>query len=90
MDLEVKKLFFDTAHVKRRLDKAKSKSMSKGPAFIRQHAASSMRKRKKASQPGQPPSRHFGGRCEGLGKIPFYYDPRKESGVVGPVRFHTK
>jgi len=90
LDLKMKKIFFDTGHVKRRLGKAKAKSMSKGLAYIRQRAASSMRKRKKSSSPGKPPSRHFGGRFEGLGQILFYYDPRKESGVVGPVRFHTK
>ena len=84
VDPKMKELFFDKQHVQKRIGKAKSKVMSKGLAFVRQIAASGMRKRRKSLQPGQPPSRHFGGRFEGLGKILFYYDPGKESGVVGP------
>jgi len=55
VDLKMKTLFFDTAHVKRCLGSAKSKAMSKGLAFIRQRAASSMRKRKKSSAAGDFP-----------------------------------
>lgn len=80
---EVTQLFFDKPAVRSKVDAATRRVLSKFGAFVRRSARSSIRKRKKASQPGQPPSSHAG-----LLKrfIFFGYDPRQESVVIGPVQ----
>ena len=84
IDMKITKLFFDAPRVIRAVDAATRKVLSKSGAFIRQRATSSIRKRKRASKPGQPPSSHTG-----LLKrfIFFGYDPTAESVVIGPVGF---
>jgi len=83
IDLNIKKMFFDRPKVQRAADKAKRGVLSKAGAFIRQTARTSIRKRKKASPPGNPPHSHVG-----LLKrfIFFGYDKQSESVVVGPAK----
>lgn len=67
-------------------DKGVKRALSKFGAFVRTRAKSSIRKRKKISQPGQPPSSHTGK----LKKLIFFgYDREKKSVVVGPLLFGT-
>ncbi|NBC11289.1 MAG: hypothetical protein GVY24_06060 [Planctomycetes bacterium] len=82
IDFKFKQLFFDRQPVLTAVDKAQRRVFSRFGAFVRRTAKSSIRKRKRASRPGQPPSSHTG-----LLKkfIYFGYDPRKESVVIGPA-----
>jgi hypothetical protein len=65
------------------VDKATRKVFSRFGAFVRRTARGSIRKRKKTSAPGQPPSSHTG-----LLKrfIFFSFDPSRKSVVIGPMR----
>ncbi|MCA9251265.1 MAG: hypothetical protein KDA54_09025 [Phycisphaerales bacterium] len=85
IDMRIKQLFFDRAKVIRAVDKARRAVLSKAGAFIRTAARSSIRKRKGASAPGQPPSSHTG-----LLKkfIYFGYEPDSDSVVIGPVKLN--
>lgn len=77
-------VFFDREKVFRAMDKAKLRALSKFGAFVRTRARTSMRKRKKPSAPGTPPSAHVGT----LKKLLYFaYDPATKSVVVGPVPF---
>jgi len=77
-------MFFDRPKVQRSVDRAKRRNLSKAGAFVRQRTRSSIRKRKRSSRPGEPPSSHTG-----LLRrfILFGYDRQRESVVVGPVGF---
>lgn len=81
--LKITHLFFDSPKVVRAVDKSTRKVLSKFGAFVRRTAKQSIRKRKKSSAPGSPPSSHTG-----LLKrfIFFGYDPQKRSVVIGPTR----
>ena len=83
---EAKGMFFDAPKVMRSLDTAARSVLSKFGAFVRTAAKSSIRKRKKTSEPGSPPSSHTG-----LLKkfIYFGYDPTKQSVVIGPARLNS-
>lgn len=84
IDMRIKAMFFDRPKVHRAVDRAKRRNLSKAGAFVRQRARTSIRKRKRSSRPGQPPSSHTG-----LLRrfILFGYDRQSESVVVGPVGF---
>ena len=81
--LKIKSLFFDSPKVVRAVDKSTRRVLSRFGAFVRRSAKQSIRKRKKASAPGSPPSSHTG-----LLKrfIFFGYDRQKDSVVIGPIR----
>ena len=84
---EITKLFFDKKAVRDKVDAGTRRVLSKFGAFVRRTARSSIRKRKKTSSPGSPPSSHTGL----LKKFIFFgYDPRKDSVVIGPVRLTQK
>ena len=80
-------MFFDTDRVKRAAGAAARRNLSKAGAFVRTAARSSIRKRKRISAPGQPPSSHTG-----LLKrfIFFGYDSARKTVVVGPMRLNQK
>ncbi len=82
---KAKGMFFDSPKVMRAVDKATRRVLSKFGAYVRRGAKSSIRKRKKASAPGSPPSSHTG-----LLKqfIYFGYDPAARSVVIGPARLN--
>lgn len=80
----VQRHFFNRQAVARNLDKKKRSATSKFGAFVRQRARTSIRKRKKVSEPGRPPSSHVGT----LKKLIYFaWDERKQTVVVGPVPF---
>ena len=76
-------MFFNSPKVIAAMDKATRRVLSRFGAFVRQRAKSSIRKRKKPSAPGSPPSSHVG-----LLKkfIWFSYEPNRRSVVIGPAR----
>lgn len=79
---EAKQFFFDRVAVESAVEKQESKQLSKIGAFIRRSALSSMKKRKVASAPGQPP-RVIKGQ---LKKFTFFvFDPVTRSVVIGPA-----
>lgn len=85
IDLRVKRFFFDRLAVLGKVDAATRRVLSKFGAFVWRSAKSSIRKRKKPSAPGKPPSSHTG-----LLKkfIYFAFDPNRRSVVIGPVRLN--
>jgi len=83
----VAKGFFDADKVVRSIKDAKRRSLSKFGAYVRQRAKTSIRKRKRISSPGSPPSSHAG-QLRGL--IFFAWDSAIETVVVGPVPFTSK
>ena len=84
---EIKRMFFDRQAVISKVDAATRRVLSKFGAFVRRSAKSSIRKRKKAAPPGQPPSSHTGL----LKKFIFFgYDADRRSVVIGPTRLNQK
>ena len=98
-----KALFFDRSVVERAAGKAKIKALSKYGAVVRRTTQTSMRYRKKASQPGTPPSAHKSKRMAALKKLGrtkyngallremlfFAYEPARGTTVVGPLGFKS-
>ena len=74
-------VFFDGNRIVRGVERANRSALMRAGAFIRRRARSSIRKRKRISDPGKPPSSHTG-RLRGL--ILFGYDRQAETVVVGP------
>lgn len=77
-------VFFDSEIVKRAMDSARRRALSKFGAYVRTRTKSSIRKRKRISYPGEPPSSHTGRLKK---SIFFNYDQKNESVVVGPLRY---
>lgn len=76
--------FFDKLAVTSRVDKGRVKVLSKFGAFVRTKARSLIRKRKKTSAAGQPPTSRTGK----LKRFIFFsYDTTAESVVIGPELF---
>ena len=84
---DIKKMFFDRTAVTDNVDRATRRMLSRFGVFVRTTARYRIRKRKKISQPGSPPSSHTG-----LLKqfIYFGYDPAQRSVVIGPVKLNAK
>lgn len=78
--------FFDAKPVTDAVDAGTRRSLSKMGAFVRTRARSSIRRRKKSSPPGRPPSSHSGE----LRLIFFAFDRETRSVVVGPVSTRGK
>lgn len=78
-----KNWFFDSPKVLAAVEKAERGVLSRQGAFIRRRAKSSIRKRKAASQPGNPPSSHTGLLRD---YIFFAFDPVTRSVVIGPTK----
>ena len=80
-------MFFDRAGVIKKVKDGTKSVLSKAGAFVRRRAQTSIRKRKKSSTPGSPPSSHVGL----LRQLIFFgYDARTESVVVGPKLLKSK
>ena len=75
-------VFFDGGIIVTAAERANRQALMRAGAFIRRRARSSIRKRKKVSEPGRPPSSHTG-RLKGL--ILFAYDRTAETVVIGPL-----
>lgn len=77
--------FFDRAHVQAVLKKKHLRVLSKAGAFIRTRARTKLRRRKRPSMPGQPPSVQSTNSFATLKNIQFALHRDDESVVVGPV-----
>lgn len=84
IDMRIKHMFFDRPRIVAALDRTKRKALSRGGAFIRQAAKTSIRKRKGSAPAGKPPHSHEGSLRR---LILFGYDQRTDSVVVGAVGF---
>lgn len=91
---QVKNFFFDRDKVLRAADKATIQVLGRFGAFVRRRAQTSMRRKKGASPPGQPPHAHgekrAGKKYSGAWLrelVLFAYDPLTRSVVVGPLGF---
>lgn len=88
LDATVKTLVkFDDKAIERAIGRARSKSMARGAAFVRQAARRDiLRRRKRVSEPGQPPS--IRASKGGLRDIRFFYDRTKGEAVIGPLKYN--
>ncbi len=77
-----KQNFFDRERVKKSVDSATRKVLSRFGAFVRTRAKTSIRRRKGISPPGQPPYSHVGLLRQ---FVLFAYDQPRRSVVIGPV-----
>lgn len=77
------KMFFDRKEVIGAVDKATRRVLSRFGAYVRRTARQSIRRRKRVSKPGQPPTNQTG-----LLKrfIFFGYDRDKQTVVIGPEK----
>lgn len=82
--MRLKEFFFDRQVVLTAVDRARKRVLSKFGSFVRRTARQSIRKRKRASLPGQPPSGH--GKQLLKTFIYFGYDPGNDSVVIGPEK----
>jgi hypothetical protein len=80
---QAKGLFFDAPKIVAAVDRATRQVLSKFGAYVRTAARSSIRKRRRISEAGSPPSSHTGILKRFLY---FGYDPERESVVIGPAR----
>ena len=90
MTMHMKDFFFDRQAVIDRIGQANRKALSKVGAFIRRRARSSLRRRKRPSPPGNPPSVHSDDSIATLKNILFAYEPQHDSLVVGPVGLNQR
>lgn len=79
------KLFFDRPAVISAVDRATLRQLSTFGRFVRRRARSSIRKRKKVSKPGEPPSSHKSSEPN-LRTIFYAYEPANRSVIIGPVK----
>jgi hypothetical protein len=79
--------FFDRQRVIDATTRAERAVLSRFGAFVRQRARTSIRPRRAAAPPGQPPSSHTGLLRIG---ILFAYDAPRRSVVIGPVRLNSR
>lgn len=84
---ETKKFFFDRKVVIDAVGRASATALARGGALVRTIARRSMRRRKKSSPAGSPPSVHVGTMKDLLF---FAYDPATTTTVVGPAKFGGK
>jgi len=82
-----KRMFFDRKRVVDATDRVTRRVLSKFGAFVRQTAKRSIRRRKRPSRPGQPPSSHTGLLKR---RIFFGYDREKQSVVIGPAPINQR
>lgn len=88
LTFQMKDFFFDRKVIERQVNREKRRSMSRSLAFIRTKARSLLRRRKRSSSPGSPPSVHSKDPTASLKKILFAYDMATGGGVVGPVKIN--
>ncbi len=91
LTFDLKKAFIDRQKINRAAERAEARSMVKSLAFIRRRARTNvLRRRKKVSRPGQPPSVRSRDSQRSLKFILFAYDRATNSGVVGPVKLSDR
>ncbi len=80
---QFRRYFFDRQAVVSAADRTKKRVLNRFGAFVRTKARQSIRKRKRVSRPGEPPTNRKGQ----LKRFLFYgYEPNRDSVVIGPAR----
>lgn len=90
VEFQQKRNFFDRPAVIKAIGKANAAALSRHGAFVQRRARSSLRRRKKPSAPGSPPSVHTSDPVATLKNIWFAYEPSTASVVVGPLRLNMR
>lgn len=86
LTLSVKRSFFDRPEVIAKIGKRVAKGLNRAGGSVKLTSQRSLRRRKKSSEPGTPPTRRTEtGR--GLSAILYGFDGR-DSVVIGPVKFN--
>lgn len=88
VEFKQKRNFFDRAHVAAQIGKRNAAFLSRVGSFVQRRARSSLRRRKRPSVAGQPPSVHSKSEVATLKAIWFAFDPQHESVVIGPLRLN--
>ena len=88
LTFQMKKAIVDQRRVKDAFDRQTKGSISRSLAFVRRRGRSTLRRRKRASRPGQAPSVHSTHPFVTLKNIVFNYDRRTKSGIVGPIKLN--
>jgi hypothetical protein len=83
---QIRAAFFDSDLVAEKLEAGKRRAFVRLGSYVRTAARSSIKRRKKSSPPGRPPSAHSGE----IKLIFFSWDEQTQSMVVGPVIFQGK
>lgn len=83
------KFALDLKAFDRPVDKVRKRNLSKFGSFVRRGSRGLIRKRKKASHPGQPPSAHSSDKVKTPKFILFAWDPTTKSVVVGQVKLNS-
>lgn len=84
---QAKGLFFDDKKILDRAEREELRALAKFGAYVRRRARSSIRKRQRVSDPGEPPSSHVGL----LRKFIFFFVEKSDKNVViGPIRLNQK
>lgn len=82
--------FFDRQTVLRPHERAARRSLSRFGAFLRRRARSSLRRRKRVSAPGKPPSVHSRDAHATLKNILFGLESDQMTVLVGPVKTNQR
>lgn len=85
---KIKSLFVDRPEIQRAIDKANKRQLPKAAAHTRRRAIQSLRRRKKPSTVGFPPSVHSNSKVASLRNILFGFDPARGSMLIGPVKLN--
>lgn len=89
VEFKQKRNFFDRQAVITAIGKANAAALSRHGAFVQRRSRSSLRRRKKPSAPGNPPSVHTSDPVATLKNIWFAYEPSTAAVVVGPLRLNV-
>lgn len=84
------KLFLDRDAVQKAAGRRNARALAKAGAFVRRRARSSIRRRKKVSEPGGTPSAHSKSPVDSIKNILYVYDPASRTVVIGPVRLNQR
>jgi len=90
LSMQCTDLFFDSAHVRRQVEKGKRIGLKRAGQFLRVRARSKLRRRKKVSSTGSPPHVHSKDRIATLKNIRYVYDAGLGGVFVGPVKLNQK
>lgn len=88
LTMRVTERFMDRAAIARLVKKGMAGPLSKIGAFLRRRARSSLRRRKRVSQPGEPPSVHSDSSIATLKNILFAVDEQRSAVLCGPVKLN--
>ncbi len=90
LDVTLKRFFYDRESVRRKLDDKRLKALRKAGAVLRLRARRKLRRRKRPSRPGEPPSVHAEGSFATLKNIQFGFDTVAEAAIVGAIKIPAK